>query len=105
MSPVTVVVHRIARLQDRVKTVRAGWTRNLSSPDVDSKLAWRRPDVGRKVRVRVVDSGVDHPNHVRCRSCGNIPCPGRADIRARMPAVLPGVLQSPKHWEIRVIRD
>src|SRR5262249_2143152 len=63
------------------------------------------PDVAGKVRVVVVDPGVDYRDDDLTRPLGDIPGLGGVDVGAGGAAVLTGVLHVPLLAEARVVGD
>ena len=83
MRPVTLVVHRIARVGDRVEAVRACRAGDRAPVNGDRERRRRRPHVGREILVRVVDSRIDDGDDVRVGADGKVP--GRRRVNAVEP--------------------
>src|SRR5215813_3387039 len=57
-----LIVEGIACVRDRVEPMGAGGAGDRSAANGDGGVCGRRPDVGRQVRMRVIDTGVDDSN-------------------------------------------
>ena len=82
--------------------------RDRSAGEVHRECRRCRPHVGGEIRMRVVDAGVDHRDHVRGRADGEIPGGHRIDVGAGDAREdiddLADVVQPPELAERRIVR-
>ena len=107
VSAVAVAVLDVVVVLDEVPAVDVVYEAVVVVVDaVAGNFAGVGPDVGCQIRVRKVDSGVDHADHDAPRSGGDIPGLRRMDVGAdHAVAVDGGVVEAPLRREARIIRE
>src|SRR5436853_1803347 len=104
---VKVIVHRIARVGDRIDPVAVVHVPVVIVVEtVVVTLGWIHPDVGGQVDVVVIHTGVEDCDHYIGAAGGDVPGRECADVRprGRRAAQLPGVIEGPLMWEERIVR-
>ena len=95
-----VVVERIAVHRDGVEPVSSGVAVDCLIPDDDTERRGRGPYVGRKIRMSIVDAGINDTDDVGARTDRDVPRRGDVDIGSgqarRAVDRLPRVEQTPQ---------